>query len=49
MKTLLATLATALALALPASAAEPAAPAKTLRYALLNAETGFDPVKLSDI
>lgn len=49
MKTLLATLATALALALPASAAEPAAPAKTLRYAFLIAETGFDPVKLSDI
>ncbi len=49
MKTLLATLATALALALPAGAAEPAAPTKTLRYAFLIAETGFDPVRLSDI
>jgi ABC-type transport system substrate-binding protein len=49
MKTLLATLATALALALPAGAAEPATPTKTLRYAFLIAETGFDPVRLSDI
>ncbi|HEY9105526.1 MAG TPA: ABC transporter substrate-binding protein [Roseateles sp.] len=46
MKRLLATLAACLALAQPAGAAEPV---KTLRYALLNAETGFDPVRLSDI
>ena len=48
-------LAATLALALPAGAVEPAAPAgsaapvKTLRYAFLIAETGFDPVRLSDI
>jgi len=46
MKYLLAALAACLALALPAGAAEPV---KTLRYAFLNAETGFDPVRLSDI
>ncbi len=46
MKQLLAALAACLALATPASAAEPQ---KTLRYAFRIAETGFDPVKLSDI
>jgi ABC-type transport system substrate-binding protein len=46
----LAALATALALALPvAHANDAAAPVKTLRYAFLVAETGFDPVRLSDI
>ena len=46
MKHLLVTLAACVALASPAGAAEPV---KTLRYAFLNAETGFDPVRLSDI
>ncbi|HEY0957040.1 MAG TPA: ABC transporter substrate-binding protein [Roseateles sp.] len=46
MKQLLAALAACLALAAPAGAAEPQ---KTLRYAFRIAETGFDPVKLSDI
>ncbi|MFG6412422.1 ABC transporter substrate-binding protein [Roseateles sp. DC23W] len=51
MKQLLAALAlAAVALTTPARAAEPAqAPLKTLRYAFMVAETGFDPVKLSDI
>jgi hypothetical protein len=50
MKRLLAALATCLSLLAPAHAAEPpAGPLKTLRYALLNAETGMDPVRLSDI
>ena len=51
MKTLLAALAATLALALPGPtrADEPARPVKTLRYAFLIAETGFDPVRLSDI
>ena len=50
MKHLLATLAATLALALPgAHATEAAHPAKTLRYAFQIAETGFDPVRLSDI
>ena len=42
----LAVLATLAALTLPAGAAEPV---KTLRYAFRIAETGFDPVRLSDI
>ncbi|RZJ07615.1 MAG: bicyclomycin resistance protein [Rubrivivax sp.] len=46
MKHLLAALATCLTLASPPSAA---GPVKTMRYAFLNAETGFDPVRLSDI
>ena len=46
MKHLLAALAACVALLTPAHAAEPV---KTLRYALKNAETGFDPVRLSDI
>src|ERR1043165_8360194 len=46
MKRLLATLAACLSLLAPAHAAEPV---KTLRYAFLIAETGFDPVRLSDI
>ncbi len=46
MRTLLAAFTTCLALLSPAHAVEPV---KTLRYALKNAETGFDPVRLSDI
>jgi ABC-type transport system substrate-binding protein len=46
MKRLLAALAACGALMSPAGAAEPV---KTLRYAFLIAETGFDPVRLSDI
>lgn len=46
MKRLLATLVAWLTLLAPAHAAEPV---KTLRYAFLIAETGFDPVRLSDI
>jgi ABC-type transport system substrate-binding protein len=46
MKRLLATLTACAALVLPAGAAEPV---KTLRYAFRIAETGFDPVRLSDI
>ena len=50
MKLLLAALATCLSLLAPARAAEPPAdPVRTLRYALPNAETGLDPVRLSDI
>jgi ABC-type transport system substrate-binding protein len=47
MKPLLAALALCAALTPPASHA--AEPVKTLRYAFLVAETGFDPVRLSDI
>ncbi|MDR7333262.1 ABC transporter substrate-binding protein [Roseateles asaccharophilus] len=47
MKRLLATLAACLTLTLPAGAAPQSD--KTLRYAFLIAETGFDPVRLSDI
>lgn len=47
MKHLLAALAFCAALA-PATGGA-AEPVKTLRYAFLNAETGFDPVRLSDI
>ena len=46
MKHLLAALAACLSLLAPAHAAEPV---KTLRYALKVAETGFDPVRISDI
>ncbi len=46
MKHLLAALATCAALIAPAGAAEPT---KTLRYAFMVAETGFDPPRLSDI
>ncbi|PTT93152.1 bicyclomycin resistance protein [Pelomonas sp. HMWF004] len=46
MKHLLAALACWLSLTAPAMAAEPV---KTLRYAFRIAETGFDPVRLSDI
>ena len=54
MKHLLAALAACAALIAPAGAADPApaaspAPVKTLRYAFMVAETGFDPVRLSDI
>jgi ABC-type transport system substrate-binding protein len=53
MKTILAALAASLALALPGAAlaadAQASAATKTLRYAFMIAETGFDPVKLSDI
>lgn len=48
MKHLLAALAACAALIAPAGAADPA-PVKTLRYAFMVAETGFDPVRLSDI
>ena len=48
--TAFAALAATLALALPAAqATEATPPLKTLRYAFLIAETGFDPVRLSDI
>ena len=33
---------------LPAQAAEPAKPVKVLRYAARAAETGFDPVQVTD-
>jgi ABC-type transport system substrate-binding protein len=46
MKHLLAALAVSLSLGTSVRAAEPV---KTLRYAFLIAETGFDPVRLSDI
>lgn len=46
MKHLLAACAACLSLLAPARAAEPV---KTLHYAFLIAETGFDPVRLSDI
>ena len=51
MKLLLAALAASLTLALPGAthATDAAAPVKTLRYAFLQAETGFDPVRVSDI
>ncbi|MFG6467347.1 ABC transporter substrate-binding protein [Roseateles sp. BYS87W] len=50
MKPLLAALAVCVTLWAPARAAEPGqTPPKTLRYAFRVAETGFDPVRLSDI
>jgi len=51
MKHLLAALAVCTVLLSPAGAADTpqAAPVKTLRYALRVAETGFDPVRISDL
>ncbi len=51
MKHLLAALAACTVLLSPAGAADTpqAAPVKTLRYALKVAETGFDPVRISDL